>query len=158
MRPGSSRGCVQYLTVTQNHQSRSMNPPAVTMECASQKKPPSMTKKPPPAACRRFLRGDKEDGACKVGRYICARCGMHRGEHRYAGIRDELLPPRKRSVFRRLVQFQVQSDKKREKQLEEGEILTTKGKRTPRRKLTNVVWAGLSKSLRARINHIRCDV
>ncbi|OEL21489.1 hypothetical protein BAE44_0017492 [Dichanthelium oligosanthes] len=33
---------------------------------------------------------------CKLRQHICAKCGMHRGEHNmpYAGIRDELLPPR----------------------------------------------------------------
>lgn len=138
-----------------------MKPLAVTMECASNnKKPVSVTKKTP--RCGRFHGGDKEDGAFTGEQLRCVRCGKNRGEHRYAGTRDELLPPRKRSLFRRLVQFQVLNEKKREKEPEEGEILSgravTKGKRTPRRKLTSLVWAGLSESLRVRINHIRCDM
>ncbi|TVU28707.1 hypothetical protein EJB05_20237, partial [Eragrostis curvula] len=111
------------------------------------KKPLSMTPR-----CK-FVGGDK-DGAftgeqlrfpCKLRRYICARCGMHRGDHQYEGIRDEQLPPWKRSVFRRLVQFQV-----KEEALEEGEIwsgdVVTKGTRAPRRKRADVLWAGLRSS------------
>ncbi|KAJ1281228.1 hypothetical protein BS78_04G291300 [Paspalum vaginatum] len=85
---------------------------------------------------------------CKLRRHICARCGMHRGDHS-AGIRDEdgLLPPRKRSAFRMLLgEFQLldlgggklKDGEKREEVLEEGQIWSgdavPKGRRGPRRR------------------------
>jgi hypothetical protein len=81
------------------------------------------TKKTRP--CTRFVGGDNQHGAfrgeqlrfpCKLRRYICARCGMRRGEHHHAGVSEELLPPRKRSAFRRLlVRFKARKEKKRER-------------------------------------------
>ncbi|KAK3159229.1 hypothetical protein QOZ80_2AG0147520 [Eleusine coracana subsp. coracana] len=134
-----------------------MKPSVVSnsMERATEKKPAvPMTKNP--RRCSRFLGGDnKQDGGAftdeekarlssKLKRYICVRCGLRRGEHRYAGTRDELLPPRKRSVFRRLVQFNKAQKEKRDR-MEEGEVWTvravTKGKRAPRRKLASGLWA-----------------
>ncbi|KAF8730249.1 hypothetical protein HU200_017227 [Digitaria exilis] len=110
---------------------------------------------------------------CKLRRHICARCGMHRGEHisvvPNAGVvdRDHLLPPRKRSPFRRPGgEFQPPpglaggGEKKREAQVveeeggaasaavlpeedEEGQSWTgsaiAKGKRAPRRKRADLL-------------------
>lgn len=105
-----------------------------------------------------FVGGDERGGftgeqlryPCKLRRHICAKCGMHRGEHcrPYAGVRDEDLPPRKRSVFRRLGEFQLldldvgggKEDDVKEEEPEEGQIddalaiTKTKGKRGPRRR------------------------
>nr|CAB3447984.1 unnamed protein product [Digitaria exilis] len=110
---------------------------------------------------------------CKLRRHICARCGMHRGEHinvvPNAGVvdRDHLLPPRKRSAFRRPGgEFQPPpglaggGEKKREAQVveeeggaasaavlpeeeEEGQSWSgsaiAKGKRGPRRKRADLL-------------------
>ncbi|PAN08473.1 hypothetical protein PAHAL_1G415500 [Panicum hallii] len=90
---------------------------------------------------------------CKLRRRICARCGMHRGEHNrpYAGVRDDLLPPRKRSAFRRLGEFQLLglSGGEEEEEEEEGQVLLTgsaitKGKRGPRRKRADLLCCDLS--------------
>ncbi|KAL6912047.1 hypothetical protein ACP4OV_000852 [Aristida adscensionis] len=110
-----------------------------------------------------FVGGDEHGGftgeqlrfPCKLRRHICARCGMHRGEHLRAGgkpaIREELLPPRKRAAFRRPFQAPAAAataaaggggggggKEEKKMELEEGEIWTgdaiTKRKRGPRRK------------------------
>ncbi|CAN6233264.1 unnamed protein product [Urochloa humidicola] len=74
---------------------------------------------------------------CKLRRHICAKCGVHRGEHKYAGVRDDLLPPRKRSSFRRPGEFQLTGigggEEKEKRQVWIGSPIT-KGKRSPRRK------------------------
>ncbi|EES07605.2 hypothetical protein BDA96_04G335900 [Sorghum bicolor] len=81
---------------------------------------------------------------CKLRRHICARCGMHRGEHGCsrpnAGIWDEHLPPRKRSVFRRLGEFQPldlgggEDEDKTEGQTWTPGDAMAKGKRAARRR------------------------
>ncbi|CAN6239282.1 unnamed protein product [Urochloa humidicola] len=92
---------------------------------------------------------------CKLRRHICAKCGMHRGEHNYAGVRDELLPPRKRSAFRRPGEFQLpgigggeEKEKKEALPLEEGQVWIgseiTKGKRSPRKKRADLLCCQLS--------------
>ena len=64
----------------------------MTQEGESNKKPLRCT----------FAGGDGRGGftgeqlryPCKLRQHICAKCGMHRGEHNrpYAGVRDDLLP------------------------------------------------------------------
>lgn len=125
---------------------------------------PSGARSPPPpaaaasaAASRASSSSGTTPNASCAWRNICAKCGMRRGEHDrpYAGVRDDLLPPRKRSTFRRTGVFQLlQSlgggggggeEEKREAALrplplEEGPSCwsggsaITKGKRRPRRK------------------------
>jgi hypothetical protein len=108
------------------------------------KKPPSST------ILRCAFVGDDERGGftgeqlrypCKLRRHICAKCGMHRGEHGRpnAGIRDEHLPPRKRSVFRRQGEIQLldllgggKDDDKREGQSWTPGDAIAKGKRGAR--------------------------
>jgi hypothetical protein len=101
-----------------------------------------------------FVGGDERGGftgeqlryPCKLRRHICARCGMHRGEHG-AGIRDEHLPPRKRSVFRRLGESQLldlgggNDDDKREGQARTPGDVIAKGKRGARRR--RALWCEL---------------
>ncbi|CAL4885577.1 unnamed protein product [Urochloa decumbens] len=111
-----------------------------------------------------FAGGDERGGCtgeqlrypCKLRRHICAKCGMHRGEHSYAGVRDELLPPRKRSAFRRPGEFQLpgiasggeEKEKREALPLEEGQVWIgspiTKGKRSPRRKRADLMWCQFS--------------
>jgi len=86
---------------------------------------------------------------------------MHRGEHNrpYAGVRDDLLPPRKRCAFRRLGECQLlglrggeEEEEEEEEEalpLEEGQVLLTssaitKGKRGPRRKRADLLCCDLS--------------
>ncbi|RLM78010.1 hypothetical protein C2845_PM12G28480 [Panicum miliaceum] len=106
-----------------------------------------------------FAGGDERGGftgeqlgyPCKLRRHICAKCGMHRGEHNrpYAGVRDDLLPPRKRSAFRSLGEFQLLGLSGGEEEEEEGQVLLTgsaitKGKRGPRRKRADLLCCDLS--------------
>ncbi|RLN07694.1 hypothetical protein C2845_PM11G24350 [Panicum miliaceum] len=98
---------------------------------------------------------------CKLRRHICAKCGMHHAEHNrpYAGVKDDLLPPRKRSAFRRLGECQLlglgsgeeEEEEKEALPLEEGQVLLTgsaitKGKRGPRtrRKRADMLCCDLS--------------
>lgn len=118
----------------------------------------------------RTFAGD-EAGACaefehveypfKWRKYVCARCGMHRIEHRESkakaaddtAIREEHLPQRKRLMIRykrsqalaaaaaakeKEKGKEKEKEKEKEEGLEEGEIWTadvvTKRKRTTRRK------------------------
>ncbi|RCV08554.1 hypothetical protein SETIT_1G335700v2 [Setaria italica] len=134
-----------------------------TQEGAGSKKPLCTTLR-----CT-FAGGDDERGGftgeqlrypCKLRRHICAKCGMHRGEHDkpYAGVSDDLLPPRKRSTFRRLGEFQVlqglgsgceEEEKEAAPPLDEGPSCwsgsaITKGKRGPRRKRADLLCCELS--------------
>ena len=134
----------------------------MTQEGESNKKPLRCT----------FAGGDGRGGftgeqlryPCKLRQHICAKCGMHRGEHNrpYAGVRDDLLPPRKRCAFRRLGEFQPLGLGGGEEQKEEeegkeapplevgvGQVLLTsssitKGKRGPRRKRADLLCCDLS--------------
>jgi hypothetical protein len=68
---------------------------------------------------------------------------MRRGEHHHAGVSEELLPPRKRSAFRRLlVRFKARKEKKRERVpgiWHRAAREVVKGERGPRRQRANVM-------------------
>ncbi|KAG2654357.1 hypothetical protein PVAP13_1NG485200 [Panicum virgatum] len=132
----------------------------MTQEGESNKKPLRCT----------FAGGDGRGGftgeqlryPCKLRQHICAKCGMHRGEHNrpYAGVRDDLLLPRKRCAFRRLGECQLlglkggeeEEEEEEEEEalpLEEGQVLLTssaitKGKRGSRRKRADLLCCDLS--------------
>ncbi|CAL5056025.1 unnamed protein product [Urochloa decumbens] len=129
----------------------------MTQEGASNTKPLCMIRR-----CT-FAGGDERGGCtgeqlrypCKLRRHICAKCGMHRGEHSYAGVRDDLLPPRKRSAFRRPGELQLpgiagggEEEKREALTLEEGQVWIgspiTKGRRSPRKKRADLLRCQLS--------------